>query len=249
MQRNRHDAWLTGVCGGIGAHVGVGAGWVRLAFIVSSLSGGFGVLLYALAWVVMPLEPTPDASDESQVTGLRGLILGVLVAGAGTAALLLGGGTTARINGIVVLAPAVVAVGGVVIRRGSLKLKATLLLVGITLSVMLGWMNYHPRLGDQTIRPELYELGPGFTNALGTLTIDLSSYDASSGHLTVNAMTLGGDVVLRVPENASVINVDEDVAFGTTQHNEAVGTTGRSLLSIRLHVTGILGSVRVEQAR
>ena len=67
MQRNRHDAWLTGVCGGIGAHVGVGAGWVRLAFIVASLSGGFGVLLYALAWVVMPLEPTPDASDEVQV--------------------------------------------------------------------------------------------------------------------------------------------------------------------------------------
>jgi hypothetical protein len=50
------------------------------------LSGGFGVLLYAHAWVVMPLEPTPDASDEAQETGLRGLTLGVLMAGAGTAA-------------------------------------------------------------------------------------------------------------------------------------------------------------------
>ena len=127
-----------------------------------------------------------------------------------------------RINGIVVLAPAVVAVGGVVIRRGSLELKATLLLVGITLSVMLGWMNYHPRLGDQTIRPELYELGPGFTNALGILRLTslLRRFERTSHCECYDAWR---GCRPRAPENASVINVDEDVAFGTTQHNEAVG--------------------------
>ena len=117
-------------------------------------------------------------------------------------------------------------------------------MTGLTLTALLGWLNYHPGFGDRTIRPEIHELSPGFSNLFGTLTIDLSAYEVSSGNLKVNAKTLGGDIVLRVPENASV-QVDESIVFGGTKRNDASGQP-RSL-AIRLDVQGIAGSIRVER--
>ncbi|GAB3213887.1 hypothetical protein GCM10027294_49440 [Marinactinospora endophytica] len=45
---------IAGVCGGIGEFVGIDANLVRLAFAVFTLLGGSGILLYIIAWLVMP---------------------------------------------------------------------------------------------------------------------------------------------------------------------------------------------------
>ena len=205
------------------------------------------MLLYAFAWVVTPLEPEAQGVDTTKAPDVRGLTIAVFIAGAVVSALLLvADGSTTRIGAGVVLAPMAIAVGGAVIRRGSLRSKGTLLVTGIALTAALGWLNYHPGFGDRTIRPEIHELSPGFSNLFGTLTIDLSAYEVSSGNLTVNAKTLGGDIVLRVPENASV-QVDESIVFGATERNDASGPP-RSL-AIRLDVKGVVGSVRVLRGR
>lgn len=54
-RRSRDDRWLGGVCGGLAVATGV-ATWVwRLAFLMLFLCAGSGVVLYLLAWWLVPL--------------------------------------------------------------------------------------------------------------------------------------------------------------------------------------------------
>lgn len=54
------DRFLGGVAAGLAAHLGVEVVTVRAAFVLASLLGGFGVLLYAGLWMVLPLEGRLD---------------------------------------------------------------------------------------------------------------------------------------------------------------------------------------------
>ncbi|TQN33301.1 phage shock protein C (PspC) family protein [Haloactinospora alba] len=61
LRRSTDQRLLTGVCGGIGEFLGVDANLVRLVFAVFTFFVGSGVLLYIIAWLVMP-ERGADAS-------------------------------------------------------------------------------------------------------------------------------------------------------------------------------------------
>jgi phage shock protein PspC (stress-responsive transcriptional regulator)/uncharacterized integral membrane protein len=56
LYRSRSDRMLGGVCGGIGAYLGVDATLVRLVFALLAFANGLGVLLYVLLWLITPLE-------------------------------------------------------------------------------------------------------------------------------------------------------------------------------------------------
>jgi phage shock protein C len=57
LVRSRDDRWVSGVCGGVGAYLGVDANLVRLVVVLGTIFG-FGSLLvaYIVAWVLMPEE-------------------------------------------------------------------------------------------------------------------------------------------------------------------------------------------------
>jgi phage shock protein PspC (stress-responsive transcriptional regulator) len=55
--RPRNGAWLGGVARGLAERFGVSVSAVRLAFIVSALIGGWGVVIYLALWILMPREP------------------------------------------------------------------------------------------------------------------------------------------------------------------------------------------------
>lgn len=57
LYRSRINRQLQGVCGGLGEYFNVDPTLVRLIFIVLSLAGGPGLILYILLWVIMPEEP------------------------------------------------------------------------------------------------------------------------------------------------------------------------------------------------
>jgi phage shock protein C len=51
----RQDAVFAGVCGGLGAFFGISPNWFRLLFVLLALPGGIpGILLYLLAWIIIP---------------------------------------------------------------------------------------------------------------------------------------------------------------------------------------------------
>jgi len=57
LRRSRGNRWIAGVCGGLGQFFGIGAGWIRLGFVIALIPGGIpGILLYLILWIVVPSE-------------------------------------------------------------------------------------------------------------------------------------------------------------------------------------------------
>jgi phage shock protein PspC (stress-responsive transcriptional regulator) len=57
LVRSRDDRWLSGVCGGIAAYLGVDANLVRLVVVLGTVLGlGSLAVAYVVAWILMPEE-------------------------------------------------------------------------------------------------------------------------------------------------------------------------------------------------
>ncbi|MGE0115683.1 MAG: PspC domain-containing protein [Steroidobacteraceae bacterium] len=56
LRRSRTDRVLGGVCGGLGRYTGMPSWSWRVLFCLSVIGFGFGVLLYCLLWLFVPLE-------------------------------------------------------------------------------------------------------------------------------------------------------------------------------------------------
>jgi phage shock protein C len=56
LYRSRTDSMLGGVCGGLGAYLGIDPVLVRLFFVLLTITGGAGVLIYLICWIIIPLE-------------------------------------------------------------------------------------------------------------------------------------------------------------------------------------------------
>ncbi len=54
LTRSTDDKVVSGVCGGLGRHFGVDPVVFRIAFVVMALAGGSGVLVYLVAWLLVP---------------------------------------------------------------------------------------------------------------------------------------------------------------------------------------------------
>ena len=56
LYRSQTDRMLGGVCGGLAKYLRIDLTIVRLFFVVLTLLGGFGPLIYFIMWIVVPLE-------------------------------------------------------------------------------------------------------------------------------------------------------------------------------------------------
>jgi signal transduction histidine kinase/phage shock protein PspC (stress-responsive transcriptional regulator) len=86
LRRDREGAVLGGVCAGLGRRLGIDPIVLRVVFIAATAAGGIGVLLYALAWILVPAEGEPRAGglriprvpggrDSWSVAGGMGLLV------------------------------------------------------------------------------------------------------------------------------------------------------------------------------
>ena len=62
---------IAGVCAGLAAYFGIDPTLVRLGFVLLTVFGGFGVLLYLGAWIVVPEETDGTSIAESFVNKRR----------------------------------------------------------------------------------------------------------------------------------------------------------------------------------
>ena len=66
--RNPEEEVIGGVCSGVAAYFGIQDPlWVRILFLVLTISGGFGIPLYAILWAVLP--KAESASDRLAMRG------------------------------------------------------------------------------------------------------------------------------------------------------------------------------------
>jgi signal transduction histidine kinase len=117
MRRDRAAGWLGGVCAGIARRYGIDPALVRVAFVVATAAGGFGIFLYALLWLVIPAG---EAQRRRRLPTGRGAI----EVAAGTGLLLMSVLLGFRELGIwfsdaVVWPLVLIASGGALIWRGS----------------------------------------------------------------------------------------------------------------------------------
>lgn len=67
LYRNPDDTIISGVCGGIGAYLNIDPVWIRVLFILFTLSFGIGFFVYIALWIALT-----DANAESQKRELYG---------------------------------------------------------------------------------------------------------------------------------------------------------------------------------
>lgn len=85
LRRSREDRVLGGVSGGLGRYFGVDPILIRLAWVALVLVGGSGVLLYIIAWIIIPEEKvgehigTVPATTTDSAMAMRLLIGGGLI--------------------------------------------------------------------------------------------------------------------------------------------------------------------------
>ena len=71
LSRTREGRVVAGVCGGIAAYFGIDPTLVRLAFAVFTIFGGAGVLIYLIAWIVIPEEGGDGSSIAESFVSKR----------------------------------------------------------------------------------------------------------------------------------------------------------------------------------
>jgi phage shock protein C len=60
IYRSRTDKVLGGICGGIGAYLEIDPVLIRIIAVVLLFTWGTGVLIYIIAWILIPLEPEEE---------------------------------------------------------------------------------------------------------------------------------------------------------------------------------------------
>ncbi len=66
--RNPEDQAVAGVCSGIAAYFGIEDPiWIRLAFVLGTIFGGFGIPAYIILWII-----TPEAKNAGDRLAMKG---------------------------------------------------------------------------------------------------------------------------------------------------------------------------------
>ena len=71
LYRIREGRVVAGVCSGIAAYFGIDPTLVRLGFALLTIFGGAGVLLYLVAWIVIPEEGGDGSSIAESFVSKR----------------------------------------------------------------------------------------------------------------------------------------------------------------------------------
>ena len=88
--RSKKDKIIAGVCGGIAEYFNVDPVWIRLIAILLIFAEGIGVVLYIIAWILIPENPSQTGrktvAEETVEKAMKGkkkdqatTVLGVII--------------------------------------------------------------------------------------------------------------------------------------------------------------------------
>lgn len=85
LRRSTEDRVIAGVCGGLGRYFNTDPVWFRLGFVVVTLAGGAGILIYLISWLVIPEAGKGDVLvGRADAMGSQGpMIAGIALVGIG----------------------------------------------------------------------------------------------------------------------------------------------------------------------
>lgn len=65
LTRTKNGAMLGGVCMGLGQYLNIDPVFIRIFFVLFTISTGFGLLVYLVLWIVIPREDTIQADGST----------------------------------------------------------------------------------------------------------------------------------------------------------------------------------------
>src|SRR5256885_2128384 len=80
LKRSSSDRVLGGVCGGLGAYLGVDPIIVRVVAVVLAFFGGAGILFYLAAWLLVPSDDPTAGPAPGRAATIAGVVVLVLAA-------------------------------------------------------------------------------------------------------------------------------------------------------------------------
>jgi phage shock protein C len=66
LYRSKVDKIIAGVCGGIAEYYNIDPVWVRLAAVLLLFADGAGILVYIIAWVLIPQNPNQEEKPNTR---------------------------------------------------------------------------------------------------------------------------------------------------------------------------------------
>ena len=73
LYRTHQGRMVAGVCSGLGEYFGVDPNLIRVIFLVLTVfTAGVGVLIYLLAWIVIPEEGEKTSIAENMISKTKG---------------------------------------------------------------------------------------------------------------------------------------------------------------------------------
>jgi phage shock protein PspC (stress-responsive transcriptional regulator) len=243
LERSRSDRMLAGVCGGLARYFGLNPAFYRVGFVVLTLLGGAGVLIYIAAALVIPEEGKPDSIAAEVLRGHRehpwqliGLGL-VAVAGAvlltraplwpqGDAAwvlVLLAGGvilwTQRRRNAVAADGAATERPRRRWLRGTSIAAAAILVAVLAAAAVVATAFHVDVRngIGSRSYRPaEAADIHRHYRLGVGDLRLDFGDVRLAAGETDVDARVGIGKLSLIVPPDVA-LRVKGDAQIGSVR--------------------------------
>ena len=268
LSRSTSDRWLGGVSGGLGRYFDLNPAIYRIGFVVLTLVGGAGILVYLAAVLVMPEDGKEQSLAAEALSRRRekpSLLIGVGLVGVAIAVLL----ARTTIWPVAGVGWVLVLVAGLVVLwtsrrpgRSSKILIAVGALVGLVVAalaaavvVMFTWFNVSlsDGVGDRAVRPaSLTAIPTDYHLGLGTLRVDLSGVGPVTRPTIVHARVGVGELHVIVPATLPVA-VDATAKAGDITalgaHNDGRNTsvhTGDGLLTIDAHIGA--GSIDIVRA-
>jgi phage shock protein PspC (stress-responsive transcriptional regulator) len=220
LERSSSDRMLAGVCGGLGRYFELNPTVFRVGFVVLTLLGGAGVLVYLAAALVMPGEGR-DRSLAEQVLAERkerpwpliglaivGVALIVLLSRAALRPAAGDGWIFVLVVGLVVLWVSRSARwGGRLLRLFLALVVAALAAFATAVVLAFSWFNVslNDGVGDHVYAPaSVAAIAPSYHLGVGSLRIDLSAIRPPAKALQVTAKVGVGELRIVVPDGARV---------------------------------------------
>jgi phage shock protein PspC (stress-responsive transcriptional regulator) len=249
LSRQTTGRMLGGVAGGTATYLGVDPVIVRIAFVALTLFGGFGVILYAIGWLLIPEDGAEESLAQNALSGhdagrrrwapvvvvVIALIVFFSLVSSGPRAWGPGWFFGAGLIWLAVAAIAVLAVARVggahriwkVLGLMILSLVALLAVIvgGAFTAVALSGVPIHGGVGDRELRPTVVsQVQHDYRLAIGNMVLDLRNVQFPAGSTSVNASVGIGHLLVEVPPGVDV-SVNAHSGIGNVTYADGQGNT------------------------
>lgn len=269
LERPTSGRRVAGVCAGLGRYFDLSPAVYRLGFIVLTLLGGAGILVYLAAVLVIPDEGKAESIAGEALAerrdrpwpliglGLVGTALAVLLARATLSPVTGGGWVLILIIGLGVLWASHGSSRGRVLLRALIGTIATLILgVIVATAIAISWfdVSLSDGVGNRSYQPNTAAaLQTNYHLGVGKLQLDLTNVGPITQDTVVHAKVAVGEVLVTVPRGLDVV-VNSHAKVGSldilSSHKDGRNASFTSGQTAKLVIDASVGAgeIRVERS-